>query len=144
MSKRAAGPHGEERHRVYCSRGSAQAGTATAVGALLATASASGAAAAPSADDIPILGQAFTLGVVKAGPPAVVTVHGVRRIEGATILYWSLGVPTDSPASHGSSFLGPVSTAFYNQPIGPATGDAALTDRGRAQDLPATGPHREV
>ena len=72
-------------------------GAATAAGALLAAGSPSPAASATTsaADDVPILGQAFTLGIVKSGPPAVVTVHGVRRTEGATILYWSLGVPTD-------------------------------------------------
>lgn len=104
-------------------------GAATAAGALLAAASpAASAPAATAADDIPILGQAFTLGTVKAGPPAVVTVHGVRRTEGATILYWSLGVPADSPVDNPMSFLGPETSSFYQGQVGPRLGDAALTD----------------
>ena len=104
-------------------------GAAAAVGALLAPASASAATAAtPAADDIPILGQAFTLGTVEAGPPAVVTVHGVRRVEGATILYWSLGVPADSPMKNAMSFLGASTSSFWQGNVGPANGDAALTD----------------
>lgn len=111
-------------------------GTAAAAGALLATASASGAAAAatsgaaaaPATDEVPILGQAFTMGTEEAGPPAVVTVHGVRRTEGATILYWSLGVPVDSPVDNALSFLGPDTSSFYGGNVGPKMGDAALTD----------------
>lgn len=104
-------------------------GAATAAGALLATGLPSASApAATTAEDIPILGQAFTLGTVKAGPPAVVTVHGVRRIEGATILYWSLGVPADSPMDNAMSFLGPETSSFYQGNVGPRLGDAALTD----------------
>ena len=105
-------------------------GAATAAGALLAAGlpSAPASAAAPAADDIPILGQAFTLGTEEVGPPAVVTVHGVRRIEGATILYWSLGVPADSPVGNPMSFLGPSTSSFYQGNVGPTMGDAALTD----------------
>ena len=105
-------------------------GAATAAGALLAAGSPSPAASATTsaADDVPILGQAFTLGIVKSGPPAVVTVHGVRRTEGATILYWSLGVPTDSPVDNAMSFLGPATSSFYQGNVGPTMGDAALTD----------------
>ena len=105
-------------------------GAATAAGALLAAASPSpsAAAATATADDVPILGQAFTMGTEKAGPPAVVTVHGVRRIEGATILYWSLGVPADSTVGNAMSFLGPSTSSFYQGNVGPTMGDAALTD----------------
>lgn len=102
-------------------------GAATAAGALLAAVP-SATATASAADDVPILGQAFTMGTEKAGPPAVVTVHGVRRVEGATILYWSLGIPADSPAANGLRFLGPETSSFYQGNVGPTMGDAALTD----------------
>lgn len=68
------------------------------------------------------------MGTEKTGPPAVVTVHGVRRVEKATILYWSLGVPADSPVDNAMSFLGPSTSSFYQGNVGPTMGDAALTD----------------
>ena len=122
-------------------------GAATAAGALLAAGSPSPAASATTsaADDVPILGQAFTLGIVKSGPPAVVTVHGVRRTEGATILYWSLGVPTDSPVDNAMSFLGPATSSFYQGNVGPTMGDAALTDVAGARIFrPLVAPEKRA
>lgn len=106
-------------------------GAATAAGALLAAASpsaSSASAASSAADDIPILGQAMTQGIVESGPPAVITVHGVRRVEGATIVYWSLGIPQDTAATFSSSYLGPSTVSFGAQPTGSLQGDVALTD----------------
>ncbi|GAA4394703.1 hypothetical protein GCM10023153_16030 [Ornithinibacter aureus] len=110
-------------------------GAATAVGAVLLVGMPAGSSAAgtSAADEVPILGQAFTMGTVQSGPPAVVTVHGVRRVEGATILYWSLGVPVDSPVDNELSFLGPATSSFYAGNVGPTMGDAALTDVTGAQ-----------
>ncbi len=105
-------------------------GAATAVGAVLLVGMPAGSSAAgtSAADEVPILGQAFTMGTVQSGPPAVVTVHGVRRVEGATIVYWSLGVPSGSPADNAMSFLGPATSSFYTGNVGPTLGDVALTD----------------
>jgi outer membrane protein OmpA-like peptidoglycan-associated protein len=103
-------------------------GAATAAGALLAATPTSASVAVSAADDIPILGQAMTQGIVESGPPAVITVHGVRRVENATILYWSLGIPQGSEAEFAASYLGPASLSFGPRRTGAAQGDVALTD----------------
>lgn len=95
--------------------------------ALIATAAPSGFAAAQ--DDIPIKGQALTMGTATQGDPAVVTVHGVRRTDKATIVYWSLGVPANAPTSgRGLTYMGTSTTAF-NEGFGIAgQGDIGLMD----------------
>ena len=104
-------------------------GAATATGALLAAGSPS-ATAAPAAgvDEIPILGQAFTMGLAQDGAPAVISVHGVRRVEGATILYWSVANPPGTnPRS--TAIMGSNSSSYYDDRIvGPDFGDFVLTD----------------
>lgn len=103
-------------------------GAATAAGALFAAASPSASSAGSAAEDIPILGQALTQGVVESGPPAVITVHGVRRVEDATIVYWSLGIPQDTEAEFAASYLGPSTLSFGTRRTGANQGDIALTD----------------
>lgn len=90
-------------------------------------------AAASGEQEIPILGQANTLGTADGGPPAVVTVHRVARTEGATIVYWSLGVPEGSKGEFGSSFLGPSTTSFFTSDVGPRQGDVGLIDTAGTQ-----------
>ena len=46
-------------------------------------------------DDVPIAGQALTMGGRVSGDPAVLSVHGVRRVEGGSIVYYSLAFPED-------------------------------------------------
>lgn len=56
--------------------------------------------AIPVDSAVPVLGQALVgaLGSSEERPPTmVVTVHGVRRIEGATILYYSVGFAGEAP-----------------------------------------------
>lgn len=57
------------------------------------------AAPAQAADDLPILGQAYAApepGTSTATNEALITVHGVRRVEGATMVYWSVGWTPES------------------------------------------------
>jgi hypothetical protein len=98
-------------------------GAATAMGAVLLVGMPAGSSAAgtSAADEVPILGQAFTMGTVQSGPPAVVTVHGVRRVEGATILYWSLGVPVRQPGGQ--------------RDVAPRAGDVVVLRGQRRADL---------
>lgn len=96
-------------------------------GALLVAAPASGAVTAAAADDVPILGQAFTMGTVGSGEPAVFSVHGVRRVDGATIVYWSLALHDEVDPSGGARFGGGWKT-FSDKNLGPNTGDIGLID----------------
>lgn len=107
---------------------------------LLAVAAATGLAVsvphvstAAADDQIPIKGQAFSLGIAASGPPAVVTVHGVRRVDQATIVYWSLGLPEGADGGNGLRYLGPATTSFYAGDVGPTQGDVALTDGASAR-----------
>lgn len=102
---------------------------------LLAVAAATGIAvsvpsvsAAPTAEDVPVQGQALTMGTVTTGPPTVVTVHGVRRLETSTIVYWSLAVPEGAPDPSGFTVLGTSSTSFSKGRVAQGLGDVALTD----------------
>ena len=75
-------------------------GAATAVAALLVAGSPAASGTAAAADEIPILGQALTMGTVTSGPPAVVTVHGVQRVDNATIcLLYTSPSPRDRTRS---------------------------------------------
>lgn len=100
------------------------------------------AAAAPSGfaaqDDIPIKGQALTMGVATQGDPAVVTVHGVRRTDKATIVYWSLGMPKNAPAdARGLTYMGTSTTAFTEGFGLDVQGDVGLLDvKGAKAYLP--------
>jgi hypothetical protein len=75
---------------------------ATTLAALLAMASPADAISrdVPVGTGLPVLGQAVVggLGQGEERPPSmVVTVHAVRRIEGATILYYSVGFAGEAP-----------------------------------------------
>ena len=105
-------------------------GAATAVGALLLVGMPAGSSAAgtSAADEVPILGQALTMGTVTSGPPAVVTVHGVQRVDNATIVYWSLGIPEGSQAEFAASYFGPSTLLFRSKRTGVNQSDVTLTD----------------
>ncbi|MGY5317933.1 OmpA family protein [Neomicrococcus lactis] len=81
-------------------------------------------------EEIPIKGQSFGLGTVESGSPAVFTVHGVRRTDKATIVYWSLGLPQDAAGDNAMNYLGPSTTTYFNRKVGPKQGDVALVDSG--------------
>jgi len=105
-------------------------GAATAVAALLLVGMPAGSSAAgtSAADEVPILGQALTMGTVTSGPPAVVTVHGVQRVDNATIVYWSLGIPEGSQAEFAASYFGPSTLSFRSKRTGVNQSDVTLTD----------------
>lgn len=50
-------------------------------------------------DTLPILGQLALKGNRASGDAAVLTLHGVRRVEGGTVVYYSLGIPSGGDAS---------------------------------------------
>lgn len=53
------------------------------------------------AEEIPVEGQIMMSVSSDAGKGAVVgSVHGVRRISGGTVLYWSIGLPADLPTGN--------------------------------------------
>ncbi len=55
--------------------------------------------------EVPILGQAWTTSnedTAETRMDVVISVHGVRRVEGATMVYWSVGYTPDSTS--GSDF----------------------------------------
>lgn len=63
------------------------------------------AAPAHAEDELPILGQAATTSnedTAETTLDAVISVHGVRRVDGATMVYWSAGfTPGSTPGSSG-------------------------------------------
>ena len=101
---------------------------ARALGGLTAAGVLAALSVAPAvADDgLPVLGQALTMGIEETGEPAVVSVHGVRRVEGATIVYWSIGAPAGTTSSGGSR-LGTLRSSFYDI-VGPPENDVAVLD----------------
>lgn len=42
---------------------------------------------------VPVHGQFLVTGINDAGSPAVLTLHGVHRVDGGTIVYYSIGLP---------------------------------------------------
>lgn len=88
------------------------------------------AGAAPSDEiEVPIKGQVLTGGTQPEGAPAVLTIHGVRRMDNATIVYWSVAKPEGNTSTQtGEGFLGADTTAFYQSRVGPKEGDVALID----------------
>jgi outer membrane protein OmpA-like peptidoglycan-associated protein len=60
-------------------------------------------AAAPpavAADAVPVLGRTVVYASRGQGPRVVTLIHGVRRIPGGTVLYYSVGVPTTDTHSY--------------------------------------------
>lgn len=75
--------------------GSALAGSAVAGSALAGSTATLPAGGSP---DLPVLGSTVvTAGQKASGARATALVHGVRRIPGGTVLYFSVGLPAGSP-----------------------------------------------
>lgn len=89
---------------ISLSRGRPRSGRARAlIGATSAVAVAlSGlafAAPAHAEDELPILGQAMAVSnqdTTETVMDVLISIHGVRRVEGATMVYWSVGFTPDS------------------------------------------------
>lgn len=60
-------------------------------------------AATPGEHEVEVLGQAVATPVIDA-PPAVVTIHGLARIEGASVLYYSMAVTPDTTTDERAPF----------------------------------------
>ncbi|GGL39619.1 OmpA family protein [Phycicoccus endophyticus] len=89
-------------------------------------------AASPGDLEVPVQGQALTLGTASGGAPAVITVHRVARVEDATVVYWSMALP-EGAAAEGGAYLGPSTTSFFGRDVGPLQGDVALVDPAGAK-----------
>lgn len=55
--------------------------------------SAESSTAEPTVPGVPLYGQMSSVGVNPTGSPSVISVHGVHRVEGGTIVYYSIGFP---------------------------------------------------
>lgn len=77
----------------------AAAAIAAAVPAVAAT-----APSLPTVPGVPVLGQAY-IGNVTDGRLAVLTVHGLRRVDGATVLYYSMGLRPQDQSGDRSPFF---------------------------------------
>ncbi len=49
--------------------------------------------AAPEIPGVPVYGQQLATGIKAAGSPSVVSLHGVQRVSGGAIVYYSIGFP---------------------------------------------------
>lgn len=59
----------------------------------------------PQVEGVPILAQTMAWAATSSKPPqAVMTVHGVRRLEDVSVVYFSMGIPESSPAPESSYF----------------------------------------
>ncbi len=114
--------------------------TITVTMTLTMAAAPAGASLLPAADKptVPILGQvALKERSETGGPAAVATLHGVRRIPGGTVIYFSVGFPANNsdkrPSVFGLDFLSPSytrstpSTYFANNMLVDATGNKVYT-----------------
>ncbi|MGL4175854.1 MAG: hypothetical protein ACRCSN_07220 [Dermatophilaceae bacterium] len=108
------------------------------VGAGLGAPSARSSADPPPETGVPVLGQA-RVGAVGQGqerpPTMVVSVHGLRRTTGATVLYYSIGFAGDAPD--------PANLPVTDYGTGPdtfgtlqASAGAGFTDTAAAIDVP--------
>lgn len=96
------------------------------------SASPSAMAGLEAAADIPVLAQAVSLGTRDAGTPIVVSIHGVQRVEGGTIVYLSLGWPLNAEDANpymASRSLGGSTYYFHSAVLGEAHCDTALIDQ---------------
>lgn len=66
----------------------------------------------PSVPDVPVLGQAW-IGNVTDQRLAVLSVHGVRRVEGATVLYYSLGLRSQDRSGADAAFFSSYGNGNY-------------------------------
>lgn len=81
----------------------------------------------PSVPGVPVLARTW-IGNTTDGKSAVLTVHGVRRVKDATVVYYSMGIPQGSPQA--SPYFAAYGGGFYNtlaQSKG-GTGGALLCD----------------
>lgn len=116
--------------------------TALVTGALLigtapATATAPLATAVTAAEpDVPVLGQAIGRQSTGASGTrdALISLHGVRRTESSTVVYWSAGWTPDTEsgdrADLTNTFSHPLARLGLKRPYGEATSDVAVVDTG--------------
>ncbi len=87
-------------------------------------------AAAAEEVPIPVLGQTLSANSEVDGR-LVITLHGVRRIEGGTAVYYSVGFPASAKNTDSLSValsLTPETTVFFPDQHGEKTADVALVD----------------
>ncbi|XVX20279.1 OmpA family protein [Actinomycetota bacterium] len=102
------------------------AGSLALVAALAVPASASDV-------EVPILGQTVSLPTNRdEAPGLVLTVHGVRRVAGGTVVYWSGGYPASAAGSSlelaASASLGGTALNYFRKNVGDALGNVAAID----------------
>ncbi|WP_427384215.1 OmpA family protein [Janibacter sp. G56] len=115
----------------------------SALGALGAVALAGalglGAAPAQAEDEVPILGQAPGISdraTDKADQKSLLTLHGVRRVEGGTVVYYSLGWLPGSRAGDAADLTHTLNAGGLNLGRGARTGetdDVAVIDQAGAK-----------
>jgi outer membrane protein OmpA-like peptidoglycan-associated protein len=114
--------------------GCALSAPSSATGAASSASSAGRAATGPVTEvgsvDVPVVGTTtITKGREAGGTRARVLVHGVRRVTGATVLYFSVGLPTGSPeVAWGSMTNTPSDLRWMYGNGGSALGTAVLID----------------
>lgn len=70
--------------------------------------------APPKVEGVPILAQTLIgSSSNEESPNAVLTVHGVRRLEGASVVYFSMGIPQSAQAPD-SSLFSTYGTGYFN------------------------------
>lgn len=101
---------------------------------LLATAAAGPAAAGTAAPEVPVLGQAVggPSTTVDGAREGLVSLHGVRRTEESTVVYWSVGWTPDTESGDrvdlANTFGHPISRLGLERPHGSPTADVAVID----------------
>ncbi len=92
--------------------------------------------------DIPILGQTLMTAGQGAGNPTVVfSIHGVRRITGGTVVYYSVGYPSNSTGRPSIRDLVPVYNGYEGPPfLRFARGVTVVDSVGRKAYEPLVAP----
>lgn len=93
-------------------------------------------AQAAGSDDLPVHAQTQVLGVLDEGTPLVLSVHGVQRVDGAALVYYSAAWPQDSTHSNFDLYgaLGPAAHYYLQRPhVGHSECDVAVIDQVGAQ-----------
>ncbi|WP_169795407.1 OmpA family protein [Kribbia dieselivorans] len=78
-----------------------------------------------------MLGSAFTpfrAQDTTTGPQSVVTVHGVRRVQGGTVLYYSIAFPTSNHKPDGYDVTYPANTDRFTRSVGSNMNTAGVID----------------
>ncbi len=108
-------------------------GAAGVIGAAILLAGAGGPAPADDVDGVPVVGQGTAIPGYDADDgkrEVVITLHGVRRVEGATIVYWSAGLTPESDPGNAwniSDAFGPQDAGLFKDSSAP-TGDVGIID----------------